>query len=197
MSGKPQFDDASVIDAAMEVFWRHGYPASSIDQLTTAMGISRSSLYKRFGDKEGLFREVLSAYAERVLRRMDAVQAPTKRDQLKVLLLEFFPERASRPRPPGCLLVRSCAEMADLPAAGRMVALDGLARQRGLFGMILHEAVARGELTQEADIDALSWHFLGVLQAIMTLPQAGATADMVRKVVDLGMSVWPAIRPQE
>jgi AcrR family transcriptional regulator len=195
MSGRPQFDEASVINAAMHVFWCHGYAASSIDQLTTAMGLSRSSLYKRFGDKEGLFQEVLTTYTERVLRRMKAVEGPTKRQQLEALLLEFFPKVSNPPRPPGCMLVRSCAEMADLPAAGRTVALDGLTKQRAIFSDILREAAKSGELAPKADLNGLVWHYLSTLQAIMTLPQAGATMDELRKVVDLGMLAWPRVRP--
>jgi AcrR family transcriptional regulator len=191
MSGKPQFDEASVIHAAMQVFWRHGYAAASIDQLTTAMGLSRSSLYKRFGDKEGLFQEVLSVYAARVLRRMTAVEGQTRRQQLKALLLDFLPKATTPPRPPGCLLVRSCAEMADLPEAGRTLALEGLAQQRAIFHAILQEAIKTGELAPTADLSALSWHFLGLLQAIMTLPQAGATVEDLRRLVDLGLSAWP------
>ena len=61
MSGKPQFDEAAVIDAALIVFWRQGYAAASISDLTEATGLSRSSIYQRFGDKDGLFREALAA----------------------------------------------------------------------------------------------------------------------------------------
>lgn len=191
MSGKPQFDEAAVISAAMQVFWRHGYAAASIDQLTTAMGLSRSSLYKRFTDKEGLFQEVLSAYAARVLSRMAAVEGRTRRQQMEALLMDFLPKPATFPRPPGCMLVRSCAEMADLPEAGKALALQGLAQQRGIFSAILEAAVQAGELAPDADLTALSWHFLGVLQAIMTLPQAGAGQEDLRKLVDLGLRAWP------
>src|SRR3954451_4822625 len=104
MSGKPQFDDSAVINSAMEVFWRHGYAASSIDELTTAMGLSRSSMYKRFQDKDGLFQEVLSSYAQRVLKRMNAIQAATKRQQLEALLHEFLPTAGKTARPAGCML---------------------------------------------------------------------------------------------
>ena len=45
MSGKPQFDEVSVIAAAVEVFWRKGYAAAAISDLTEATGLSRSSLY--------------------------------------------------------------------------------------------------------------------------------------------------------
>ena len=62
MSGKPQFDEAAVIAAAIGVFRRHGYAAASISDLTEATGLSRSSLYQRFRDKDGLFQEALAAY---------------------------------------------------------------------------------------------------------------------------------------
>ncbi|MBA1344463.1 MULTISPECIES: hypothetical protein [Rhizobium] len=48
-----------------------------------------------------------------------------------------------------------------------------------------------GELPSAADIDGLAWHFLGVLQAAMNLPQAGASGLVLRRVIDLGMSAWP------
>ncbi|MBW7973354.1 TetR/AcrR family transcriptional regulator [Bradyrhizobium sp. BR 10289] len=191
MSGKPQFDDRAVINSAMEVFWRHGYAASSIDELTTAMGLSRSSMYKRFKDKDGLFQEVLSSYAQRVLKRMNAVQAGTKRQQLEALLHEFLPRDGRTGRPPGCMLARSCTEMADLPSASQAVAREGLMGQRAILSGILREAVAGGELAPDSDVEGLSWHFLGVLQATMNLPQAGATPGELRRAIELAMLAWP------
>ncbi|WP_041748076.1 TetR/AcrR family transcriptional regulator [Bradyrhizobium cosmicum] len=191
MSGRPQFDDDAVINSAMDVFWRHGYSASSIDQLATAMGLSRSSLYKRFRDKDGLFEEVLSTYVERVVRRMNSVRGDTKRQQLEALLHEFLSREGRTVRPAGCMLARSCAEMVDLPPAGQSVARRGLARQRAVFDGILREAVANGELASTADIDGLAWHYLGVLHAIMNLPQAGATVRELRRVIELAMLAWP------
>jgi AcrR family transcriptional regulator len=192
MSGKPQFDDSSVIKAAMEIFWRHGYAASSIDQLTTAMGLSRSSVYKRFRDKDGLFQEVLSTYAQRVLTRMNGVRGVTKRQQLEALLHEFLPTDGKSTRPAGCLLARSCTEMVDLPPASQAVAREGLMSQRAVLSKILQEAVASGELAPGSDIEGLSWHFLGALHATMNLPQAGATSGELRRVVELAMLAWPS-----
>jgi AcrR family transcriptional regulator len=193
MSGKPQFDDDAVINSAMDVFWRHGYSATSIDELATAMGLSRSSMYKRFRDKDGLFQEVLSTYAERVLRRMRAVRGDTKRQQLEALLHEFLPRAGKTGRPTGCMLARSCTEMADLPPASQSVAQQGLAGQRAILSEILREAVASGELTAATDIEGLAWHYLGVLQAIKNLPQAGATPGELRRVVELAMLAWPLV----
>src|ERR1700761_3263371 len=99
MSGKPQFDEAAVIGAAVGVFWRNGYAATSISDLTEATGLSRSSLYQRFKDKDGLFQETLQAYTARVLRRMDAAQGKTARDRLRAILVAFLPDPAMPERP--------------------------------------------------------------------------------------------------
>ncbi len=196
MTGKPQFDEAAVVAAALEVFWRHGYAAASIQQLTEATGLSRSSLYQRFQDKDGLFREALAAYTARVLQRAGAAAvASTARGRLEALLREFLPKEGRARRPPGCLLARSCAEMADLLPAGRALVLDGLGRQRAILVALLREAIANGELAPDADVDALSWHFLGVSQALLNLPQAGAKPDELRRMVDVAMAAWPSVAP--
>ncbi|MFT8990379.1 MAG: TetR/AcrR family transcriptional regulator [Gluconobacter albidus] len=192
MSGKPKFDDAIVINAAMDVFWRRGFVASSIDELTTAMNLSRSSLYKRFKDKDGLYQEVLATYADRVLQRMGNIQADSRRAQLEALLLEFVPEKGGTAKPAGCMLARACSEMTDLPTGGQAVALKGLTGQRTILSRILNAAATNGELASTADVEALTWHFLGVLQAIMNLPQAGATAADLKRMITAAMTAWPS-----
>jgi TetR/AcrR family transcriptional regulator, copper-responsive repressor len=191
VSRKPQYDEAAVIDAAVDVFWRHGYSAASINELIAATGLSRSSLYQRFQDKDGLFREALSRYTDRVLRRMNAIQADTARGRLDAMLRQFLPKEVRSKRPPGCLLARCCAEMADLPPTGKSVALAGLTQQHAIIERILRDAVSSGELTRDADIAALAWYYLGILQAILNLPQAGATPDGLRCMADIAMSNWP------
>lgn len=191
MSGKPQFDEAAVIDAALDVFWRHGYAGTSISQLTSATGLSRSSLYQRFKDKDGLFQEALASYVKRVLQRVQSVHAGTARGRLEALLREFLPRDGRSKRPPGCLLARSCAELVDLPTAAKAMVIDGLTQQRGTLRDLLAAAVAGGELRADTDVEALSWHYLGVLQSLLNLPAAGATPSELRAVVDLAMATWP------
>ena len=190
MSGKPQFDDVAVIAAAVEVFWRKGYSAAAISDLTEATGLSRSSLYQRFHDKDGLFREALAAYTQRVLRRMNSAKADTARARLEALLRAFLPNGSRRPA--GCLIARSCAEVSTLSAAGKAAALAGATHQREILAGLLRGGVAAGELAEDADIDAMAWYYLGVLQAVLNFPQAGADSSMLDRMIDVAMSVWPS-----
>ncbi|KQW56388.1 TetR/AcrR family transcriptional regulator [Variovorax sp. Root411] len=190
MSGKPQYDEGAVIDAAVDAFWRHGYAATTINVLTEATGLSRSSLYQRFQDKDGLFQIALATYTDRVLRRMKSYESGSARARLEALLRGLLP-MGSR-RPPGCLLARSCAELVDLPPEGRKAAISGMSQQRNLLEGLLREAIAVGELPRGADVAALAWYFLGVMQAILDLPQAGATRSELDRMIAVAMLAWPA-----
>jgi TetR/AcrR family transcriptional regulator, copper-responsive repressor len=192
MTGKPQYDEASVIAAAIEVFWRNGYASSAISDLTEATGLSRSSLYERFGDKDGLFQEALAAYTERIVGLMRSVEGETARTRLEALLRALKPDGS--PRPPGCLIARSCAETSALSAEGRSIALEGAEQQRQVLEAMLRDAIATGELPADTDIAALAWHYLGVLHAVLNFPQAGISADMLDRMIEVAMSSWPRSR---
>jgi hypothetical protein len=127
-----------------------------------------------------------------VLQRMEAVRADAGRDRLEALLREFIPREGKSRRPAGCLLARSCAEMAELSDSGQAAALAGLKRQKGVVEGILRSAAANGELVGDADLEGLAWYYLGVVQAILNLPQAGASRSILQRMVDIAMSTWPA-----
>ena len=59
MSGKPgqgrKFHLEDALEAAMIVFWAHGYEGASMAELTRAMGIKAPSLYKAYGSKKICF----------------------------------------------------------------------------------------------------------------------------------------------
>ena len=65
--GRPRtFCQKAALDAAVRVFWAKGYDGASLDDLTSAMGIGRPSLYAAFGDKRSLFLAALERYGATV-----------------------------------------------------------------------------------------------------------------------------------
>ena len=79
-----------------------------------------------------------------------------------------------------------------MSSAGKAAARAGAARQREILAGILREGVAAGELAEDADTDAMAWYYLGVLQAVLNFPQAGADPSMLDRMIDVAMSVWPS-----
>jgi len=61
MPRQHEFDKDDVLDKAMRLFWARGFEATSVRDLTHAMGIS-SSLYEAFGDKRAISLAALARY---------------------------------------------------------------------------------------------------------------------------------------
>src|SRR3569623_3226454 len=79
--GRPHaFDPDAALDAAMRLFWRHGYDGTSLADLTAAMGVSAPSLYAAFGNKQALFRAVIDRYGRQPASYLaSALREPTGR----------------------------------------------------------------------------------------------------------------------
>ncbi len=82
MAGVRQFDEDRMLDRALAVFWQHGYSNTTMQELASATGVQRGSLYNAYGDKETLFLRVFERYhrywvesARRVLDVPDARDA--------------------------------------------------------------------------------------------------------------------------
>jgi len=57
-----------LLEAAIELFARKGYAATSVQEIVAACGVTKPVLYYYFGSKEGLFAEIMNE----ALRRFEA-----------------------------------------------------------------------------------------------------------------------------
>lgn len=60
------FDPQEKLHQAMMLFWRHGYEATSLQDLVSELKINRFSLYNTFGDKQALFAKTVDLYEQKV-----------------------------------------------------------------------------------------------------------------------------------
>lgn len=107
--GRPRsFDMDAALDAAVEVFWRHGYEGAGLTELTGAMGVGRPSLYKAFGDKAQLFQRALTRYVDRNMSYVeDALAQPAARAVAEAFLTGNAMAVTVPGNPPGCLSVQA------------------------------------------------------------------------------------------
>ncbi|WP_159716606.1 TetR/AcrR family transcriptional regulator [Geminicoccus flavidas] len=192
--GRPRsFDRAAALEQAMLLFWRQGYAATSIADLTEAMGISPPSLYAAFGDKERLFLEALDRYQGDVLSSAALImaRAPSARAAVEAVL-RATADRLTRPDlPRGCMAVTSamnCGEelshLAEELVRRRKASLQRL-RDR------LDRALADGELPDGTDTAALATFYQTVAQGMTIQARDGASRDELLATVEAAMRAWP------
>ncbi|WP_381562136.1 TetR/AcrR family transcriptional regulator [Streptomyces eurythermus] len=58
------FDPDAALDTALRLFWRQGMATTGIQDIVTATGLNRSSLYATFGGKQELYLAALKRYVE-------------------------------------------------------------------------------------------------------------------------------------
>lgn len=124
MPWQKQYDEAEVLERAMEAFWARGYEATSINDLVAATGINRGSLYAAFSDKRGLFLRALERYDRH--HRYDLLSAVSRDHAPKDAIIAVFREVAKAAQGgrnrKGCLLVNTALELSPHdPEVGEIV----------------------------------------------------------------------------
>ena len=107
MVGARQFDDQEVIATALDVFWRKGLHDATMQDLATATGVQRGSLYNAYGGKETIFLRAFDKYAEEFLAMAGhAVAQGTAADRLHDFFKMVIANMTSGSPPRGCLTTR-------------------------------------------------------------------------------------------
>ncbi|WP_285041070.1 TetR/AcrR family transcriptional regulator [Plantibacter sp. LMC-P-059a] len=151
MGRTQEFDTVAVVQAARDVFWDHGFEATSLADLEAATGLRRSSLYHAFESKRGLFDAAVQDYLDTVIRPRLAVLAQA--DDGRAGLAAYFsgvqhviatlPDDSPRR---GCLLLNSAAGLAAHDDALREV-VDGY---RAELTAAVSDALARARPDSDA-----------------------------------------------
>lgn len=194
--GRPRaFDREEALARATRLFWRKGYEATSISDLTEAMGIASTSLYAAFGSKEALYAEALSHYVakhENLIWRKSA-SAETARGAAEALLMDSAAALTGSivNIPLGCMVTLSTvgseghATLGELVRSARAVTFQRLEER-------LCRAVGEGEVTAALDIRALA-RFVQTVQAGMSiLARDGVTHAELEDVARIAMAGWDA-----
>jgi TetR/AcrR family transcriptional regulator, copper-responsive repressor len=189
--GRPRaFDRNSALDKAMRLFWAHGYEATSVAELSQAMGINPPSLYAAFGDKRQLFEQSVEAYqsgpgcfAQEAL----ASDLPA-RAAIEKLLMAAAARFTDDKYPPGCMVVLSAASCSHEAQDIR----DRLTARRNASAAAIHARIAAAELPAGLDADAFAGLVVSVFQGMSVRAFDGASREELEATVRQVMALWPA-----
>ena len=98
---------------ARDAFWRAGYQATSLDQISAVTGLKRPSLYGAFGDKRAMFLAALRTYRLTNLARARQLMSasPTLRQALAGVYAAAIDIYA--PNSQGCLILNTAPSEAE------------------------------------------------------------------------------------
>jgi TetR/AcrR family transcriptional regulator, transcriptional repressor for nem operon len=182
------FDPTEKIDEAVDLFWRRGCDAVSVQDLVETLGLNRGSLYDTYGGKDQLWLRVLARYCElrnarlaELLERSDRPVLP----RLRALLAEIAGASADSPR--GCLVVNAVTERATDPAT-REFAVRQINHVEDVLCQALEQALAAGEIPAASSPRKLARFLVVMLQGLHVYDRAIDDPGPAREAIDVAMA---------
>jgi AcrR family transcriptional regulator len=181
----------AVLEAAGELFYERGIHAVGVDAVAERAGVTKKTLYDRFGSKERLVVEYLlerdrqwNAYLDARLTAAD----PSPRGQLAELFAaarDWAGERGTK----GCAMVNAHAEISDPAHPAYAVIVGQKARMRSLLRGLAEQAGC-------ADPELLGDQLLLLHEGAVVTAGMGALEDPFGRALTVGLALL-APPPQE
>jgi AcrR family transcriptional regulator len=150
MSGARSQDDGEerltpgaqrILDVASDLFYWRGINAVGVDTIAAESGVTKRTLYDRFGSKERLVAAYLRT-RDRRWRQLIATRLEDEDlDPVQRVLVPFdVLDEWLVPNGRGCSFINAFAELPELEHPGRQIVVAEKTWLRDLFGSLLREA---------------------------------------------------------
>lgn len=105
------FDEESIVERAMHLFWEKGYESTSMIDLTEHLGIGKGSFYSTFKSKENLFVRCIEKYTDLNFPFLDrALENESDfKAGVRVLLENYVDGLLKDETRKGCFMANSCS----------------------------------------------------------------------------------------
>jgi len=190
--GRPlEFDPEEALESAMLLFWQHGYEATSLHDLITEMGLSKSSFYQTFKSKQSLFKNCILHYKELLLGQLkqQLKDASSGRSFIEILFKMIASEADSSDIPKGCLLMNTANEFSQTdPEISKMVRAS-IESLTNIFEQAIQQSQKKGEITTEISPINLAIYLVTSISGLRNMIKAGESRKELNEVVKLTLSV--------
>lgn len=186
MADIKHFDVDTALDAIVELFWRNGLAATGIQDIVTATGLNRSSLYGSFGNKQDIYVRALGRY-------IDTWAVPTHRHLIDSqrgvpAIVDLFSGLIQlRCQGPfagwGCMVTNAHAGIESATPEIRSVLNEHHRQLRAALGTALRAGHAQGQLSGAADLDATAEVLAALAYAINLRSRSDPAAAPLHRIV--------------
>jgi TetR/AcrR family transcriptional repressor of nem operon len=182
-----EFETGDALDAAMHLFWRKGYAATSLRDLLDGMGIGYGSFYNAFGDKHALFLASLDRFRELRTSWIDEVLENSGLGGIEEVfrrtvdgLVGFEPRR-------GCLLANTAVELGPHDAEVAAKISRYVRHTEAVFERAVIRAQEAGEIPADRDPRALARFLVNTLHGLRVLARAGTDRAVLEDAVRVAL----------
>lgn len=170
------------MDAAMRAFWAAGYEGTSTQELCTATGLGRSSIYNTFSSKRDLFERALRRYMREKNSGISAVLDGngSAKDKVRALLWQVVDSPQDDPL--GCLVVNATVELGphDAELAGLLRA--DLDARLSALAMTIVAGQRADDIDKSRDATDLAQFVIATIGGMRVAARGGASRETLEAI---------------
>ncbi|WP_415327666.1 TetR/AcrR family transcriptional regulator [Chryseobacterium sp. MMS23-Vi53] len=181
MARNKEFNEDQVLDKAIEIFWHKGYNGTSAQDLVTHLGLSRSSLYDTFGDKQKLFVSSLKKYQkqsqDQIIALFEASEniKETLHNIFKQAVTESLENRITK----GCFMVNTSIELAMHDPEIAKIVQNNTRIMEDIFTKALQRGQDLGQISKNMDAKTLARFIFNNYSGIRVLARTGESDKQI------------------
>lgn len=185
------FDEKEVLTRAMNLFWKQGYSATSVQDLVSYLGINRASLYDTFGDKEKLFKKSFELYRKQSIDKICELfqNQSNVKEGFSVLFNNAVNESLLDKDRKGCFAVNNTTELVP----NNESCLEILSSNRRNFENIFYEYLKmgqkKGQLVECKDLKSLASFLFVIYNGILVVSKIQTNKKELTDSVNLALSL--------
>lgn len=185
------FDENEVLNKAMNLFWKQGYSATSVQDLVSHLGINRASLYDTFGDKDQLYKKAFELYRKTNLEGV--IHFFESRPNVKIGFSELFDNAIQEDEldkdNKGCFVVNTTTELIPNDESLLKILENNKRDFEKVFYNYLKKGQESGQLNTKQDLKSLATLFYTLYNGIRVVskirPNKKESSDSINVALSL------------
>jgi TetR/AcrR family transcriptional repressor of nem operon len=185
------FDKNEVLTKAMNLFWKQGFSATSVQDLVSHLGINRASLYDTFGGKDQLYKKSFELYRktnlEGVIHFLE--NQPNVKIGFSKLFENAIEEDVLDKDNKGCFVVNTTTELIPNDESLLIVLEKNKQDFVEVFYNYLKKGQESGQLNTKQDLKSLATLFYTIYNGIRvvskTRPNKKESSDSINVALSL------------
>lgn len=191
MARTKDFDEAEVLNKAVNIFWLKGYNATSMQDLVDGLGISRSSLYDTYGDKHTLFMKALESYqcanSANFCGIMNGDRSTKEiiKELLEFVIVNLLNDKSQK----GCFMVNAEVEVALHDKEVSEMIQKNDQQVEDAFYTVIKKGQESGEVSNQQDARALARFMFNTVKGIQVTAKSTNERAVFDDIINLAVSV--------
>jgi len=185
------FDENEVLTKAMNLFWKQGYSATSVQDLVAHLGINRASLYDTFGDKEKLFKKSFELYRKQSIDNIHQVfqNQPNVKEGFSELFNRNINQATLDKDRKGCFAVNSTTELVPNDESCLEILSSNRKDFENLFYEYLKEGQKKDQLKTCKDLQSLASFLYITYNGLLVVSKINTNKKELTDSVNLALSL--------